>query len=266
MDDLALKGFLTEALVEAMDTKAADEQLAEYRFPMDRRPYTHQYAAWKQLKRDEPQSVLITSGTGSGKTEGFLVPILDDLARQCAESGRLGGVRALFLYPLNALINSQRDRLSAWSRPFNGDIRFCLYKGDTPRSMSAARRKRLGPELVGDRVTLREDPPPILVTNATMLEYMLIRAEDKPIIDQSQGMLRWIVLDEAHTYQGSRSAEIAAAAQACSLRFWRRAFPGPFRRHLRNDRRREPGERIQATAIPCRLGRSAERARSRGEG
>ena len=81
MDDLALQGFLTEALVEAMDTKAADEQLAEYRFPMDRHAYTHQYAAWKQLKRDEPQSVLITSGTGSGKTEGFLVPILDDLAR-----------------------------------------------------------------------------------------------------------------------------------------------------------------------------------------
>ena len=209
MDDLALQGFLTEALVEAMDTKAADEQLADNRFPMDRHPYTHQYAAWKQLKRDEPQSVLITSGTGSGKTEGFLVPILDDLARQCAESGRLGGVRALFLYPLNALINSQRDRLSAWSRPFNGDIRFCLYKGDTPRSMSAAKKKRLGPELVGDRATLREDAPPILVTNATMLEYMLIRAEDKPIIDQSQGMLRWIVLDEAHTYQGSRSAEIA---------------------------------------------------------
>ena len=209
MYDLAHHGFLTEALVEAMDTKADDERLAEYRFPMDRRPYTHQYAAWKQLKRDEPQSVLITSGTGSGKTEGFLVPILDDLARQCAESGRLGGVRALFLYPLNALINSQRDRLSAWSRPFSGDIRFCLYKGDTPRRMSAAKKKRLGPELVGDRTTLREDAPPILVTNATMLEYMLIRAEDKPIIDQSQHVLRWIVLDEAHTYQGSRSAEIA---------------------------------------------------------
>ena len=209
MFDLSQQAFLTEQLVEAMDTEAEDERLAEYRFPMDRQPFTHQYAAWKQLKRNEPQSVLITSGTGSGKTEGFLVPILDDLARQCAETGRLGGVRALFLYPLNALINSQRDRLSAWSRPFNGDIRFCLYKGDTPRNMSAAKKKRLGPELVGDRTTLREDTPPILVTNATMLEYMLIRAEDKPIIDQSQGMLRWIVLDEAHTYQGSRSAEIA---------------------------------------------------------
>ena len=209
MFDLAQQGFLTEELVEAMDTEADDERLAEYRFPMQRHPFTHQYAAWKQLKRDEPQSVLITSGTGSGKTEGFLVPILDDLARQCAEGGRLSGVRALFLYPLNALINSQRDRLSAWSRPFNGGIRFCLYKGDTPRSMSAAKKKRLGPEFVGDRATLREDTPPILVTNATMLEYMLIRAEDKPIIDRSQGMLRWIVLDEAHTYQGSRSAEIA---------------------------------------------------------
>ena len=209
MLDLAEQGFLTEVLVEAMDQKADDERLAEYQFPMERHPYTHQYAAWKQLKRERPHSVLITSGTGSGKTEGFLVPILDNLARQCAVAGRLHGVRALFLYPLNALINSQRDRLSAWSRPFNGDIRFCLYKGDTPRSMSAAKKRRLGPELVGDRKTLREDTPPILVTNATMLEYMLIRAEDRPIIDQSQGTLRWIVLDEAHTYQGSRSAEIA---------------------------------------------------------
>ena len=193
----------------AMDRKSEDERLAEYRFPSEWHPFTHQLAAWEQLERDDPQSVLITSGTGSGKTEGFLVPILNDLVRQRAEHGRLRGVRALFLYPLNALINSQRARLSAWSRPFGGDIRFSLYKGDTPRTLSAAAKKRLPPELVGDRTTLREDPPPILVTNATMLEYMLVRTEDRPIIDQSQGMLRWIVLDEAHTYQGSRSAEIA---------------------------------------------------------
>ncbi len=209
MLDLAADGFLTEELVEAMDRESSDEQLKEYRFPMDRRPFTHQLDAWKHLKREQAQSVLITSGTGSGKTEGFLVPILDDLARQSTSNGRLQGVRALFLYPLNALINSQRARLSAWSRPFNGDIRFCLYKGDTPRSLPEARKRRFPAELVGDRATLRADPPPILVTNATMLEYMLVRAEDKPIIDHSQGLLRWIVLDEAHTYQGSRSAEIA---------------------------------------------------------
>ena len=209
MLELAMDGFLTEELVLAMDHQSEDERLAEYRFPADWHPFTHQMTAWQQLKREDAQSVLITSGTGSGKTEGFLVPILDDLVRQRAEQGRLRGVRALFLYPLNALINSQQDRLSAWARPFNGEIRFCLYKGDTRQTLSAAARRTLPPERLGDRTTLREDPPPILVTNATMLEYMLVRTEDRPIIEQSRGMLRWIVLDEAHTYQGSRSAEIA---------------------------------------------------------
>ena len=208
MLELAVDGFLTEALVEAMATASDEERLRDYLFPMERRPFTHQLAAWQLLKREDPQSVLITSGTGSGKTEGFLVPILDDLVRRRTQGRPLRGVRALFLYPLNALINSQRDRLSAWSRPFKGDIRFCLYKGDTPERIPAP-KGRGTPELVGDRATLRADPPPILVTNATMLEYMLVRAQDKPIIDQSQGLLRWVVLDEAHTYLGSRSAEIA---------------------------------------------------------
>lgn len=205
---LAVDDFLAEELVEAMATEAGEKELKEYRFPRGRRPFTHQLAAWQLLKRDDPQSVLITSGTGSGKTEGFLVPILDDLVRERTTGQPLCGVRALFLYPLNALINSQRDRLSAWTRPFDGDIRYCLYKGDTPESLPAT-RQRENPELVGDRITLRKDPPPILVTNATMLEYMLVRALDKPIVDHSKGLLRWVVLDEAHTYLGSRSAEIA---------------------------------------------------------
>ena len=210
MHDLARGGFLSEEVVNAMDARSDDPRLAEYRFPKERKPFTHQLAAWKLLKEEAPQSVLITSGTGSGKTEGFLVPIMDALARERRSQGHLSGVRALFLYPLNALINSQRDRLSAWLRPFDEDLRYCLYKGDTPEKMSVADQRRLGgKELVPDRQTLRADPPPILVTNATMLEYMLIRAVDKPILDQSQGMLRWIVLDEAHTYLGSRSAELA---------------------------------------------------------
>ena len=208
MLELAVEDFLAEELVEAMATEALEKDLKEYRFPRDRRPFTHQLAAWRLLKRDDPQSVLITSGTGSGKTEGFLVPILDDLVRERTPGQPLRGVRALFLYPLNALINSQRDRMSAWTRPFKGDIRYCLYKGDTPESIRTA-KQREKPEWVGDRTTLRKDPPPILVTNATMLEYMLVRAQDKPIVDQSKRLLRWVVLDEAHTYLGSRSAEIA---------------------------------------------------------
>jgi len=92
----------------------------------------------------------------------------------------LAGVRAIFLYPLNALIKSQKDRLVAWSEPFGGSLRFCLYNGDTP---DQGRSEWLSE--VADRRTLRQTPPPILVTNATMLEYLLVRGEDRPILDQS---------------------------------------------------------------------------------
>jgi len=178
----------------------------DYSFPLKQHPYQHQLQAWQALiSETPPRSVLVTSGTGSGKTECFLVPILNDLATELATyPEQLVGVRALFLYPLNALIKSQRDRLTAWSEPFNGKIRYCLYNGDTP---TEARRSEWKSE-VTDRKTLRATPPSILVTNATMLEYMLVRTEDRPILDQSHGKLRWIVLDEAHTYIGSQAAEL----------------------------------------------------------
>jgi hypothetical protein len=209
MEDLAARGVLSREVVHAMATESAEPSLDEYVFPGDRRPYSHQYEAWQQLTRDEPRSVVVTSGTGSGKTECFLVPILDRLAREQARAGRLRGVRALFLYPLNALINSQRERLRAWCEPFGGNVRFSLYKGDTPETAPAGRRGPARREEVLDRATLRDDPPPILVTNGTMLEYMLIRAQDQPIIRKSRGMLEWVVLDEAHTYLGSHAAETA---------------------------------------------------------
>ena len=161
------------------------------------------------LAQDTPQSLVVASGTGSGKTECFMVPILDRLVRQNTDlRGPLIGVRALFLYPLNALINSQRERLRAWTQSFGGDLRFCLYNGNTPETLPA-RERREHPNEVLDRETLRTSPPPILVTNATMLEYMLVRTADKPILDHSQGKLEWVVLDEAHTYVGSQAAEAA---------------------------------------------------------
>lgn len=209
MRELASQGVLSQRLVDAMNTPSEDTALREYVFPAERRPYTHQYEAWCQLTAEKPRSVLVSSGTGSGKTECFLVPILDSLSRDQQRAGRLTGVRALFLYPLNALINSQRERLRAWCEPFAGDLRFSLYKGDTPETLPARQRRNARPEEVLDRSSLREDPPPILVTNSTMLEYMLIRSEDQPIIQKSQGKLEWVVLDEAHTYLGSQAAETA---------------------------------------------------------
>lgn len=217
MADLAESGTLTPRLVGAMDSPPPD--CADYRFGRDWRPYEHQLCCWRLLGQTPAQSVLVTSGTGSGKTECFLVPILDQLARECTDRGRLTGVRALFLYPLNALINSQRERLRAWSSAFGGDIRFCLYNGETPDTLPAHKLRGSSPAEQRTRQALREDPAPVLVTNATMLEYMLVRDADAPIVAKSQGTLRWIVLDEAHTYIGSRAAEMALLIRRVLHRF-----------------------------------------------
>lgn len=203
--------LLTRSLIAAMDkpAKSKDDAGDEYRFGQNWRPHKHQLEAWQLLSAETPQSVVVTSGTGSGKTECFMVPILDALVREhAAQKNKLVGVRALFLYPLNALIQSQRERLHAWTGEFGNGVRFCLYNGMTPEKQPKAKRDET-PNQVIDREQLRVEPPPILVTNATMLEYMLVRAQDAPILDASQGKLQWIVLDEAHTYIGSQAAELA---------------------------------------------------------
>ena len=209
MQGLARSGLLRKELVSAMDKPSRGNRgLRDHAFPRTRKPFQHQLDCWKLLLDNVPRSVLIASGTGSGKTECFLVPILESLVRERDHAGALIGVRALFLYPLNALINSQRDRLRAWCDGFEGEIRFCLYNGDTRETTPAHEQTRARAELIS-RQALRAAPAPLLVTNSTMLEYMLVRAEDRPIIEQSRGKLRWIVLDEAHTYIGSQAAEMA---------------------------------------------------------
>lgn len=195
-------GLLSTRLLDALSASGS------YQFNREAKPYSHQMVAWRTLLGPEPRSVVITSGTGSGKTECFMIPILEDLVRDREQSGKLVGVRALFLYPLNALINSQRERLDAWTRPFNGDIRFCLYNGNTrDRAESVRNEQSNRPNEILSRELLRREPAPILMTNATMLEYMMIRQVDSPIIEASREAksLRWIVLDEAHTYVGSQA-------------------------------------------------------------
>ena len=183
-------------------------------------PFKHQLTAWNKILKEE-RSILVSSGTGSGKTECFLVPILEDLVRQRAKNKKpLIGTQALFLYPLNALINSQKERLSKWTKDLKGDVKFALYNGETKRYKKyVEEEQRKAPEQILSREALWEAPPSILVTNATMLEYMLVRKEDKPILDKSQGMLKYIVLDEAHTYIGSHAAELALLLRRVMIGF-----------------------------------------------
>lgn len=186
-------------LIDALDGASSE------RMPRDRHPYTHQLEAWRAAR--DGFSYIVTSGTGSGKTECFMVPILDDLLRDPAR-GRLSGVRAIVIYPLNALIESQRTRLAAWTETLKHRVSFALYNGLTPETKRQIKRTPSAAEL-GDRRTIRENPPAILITNVTMLEYLLLRAKDLPILERSHGCLRWIVLDEAHGYIGAQAAEMA---------------------------------------------------------
>jgi DEAD/DEAH box helicase domain-containing protein len=215
LDSLRTK-LLNSSFVDAIDTLPEGH---EYRFPKERRPYAHQLESWQLLADKRPRSVLVTSGTGSGKTECFLFPILSSLLDEVTTTREaLTGVQAIMLYPLNALIESQRERLSAWTGPFGGQLRYCLYNGDLPRAAKESDRRR-SPEQVIDREQLRSSPPPILVTNTTMLEYMLVRAEDRPIVQSSKGKLRWIVLDEAHSFVGAAAAEIALLLRRVMIAF-----------------------------------------------
>lgn len=202
-------GLLSKEVVSSLDSKAN----GRYRFGADWKPFTHQLASWRSLL-EKKHSVVVTSGTGSGKTECFMVPVLDDLYREYQRAGSqpLVGVRALFLYPLNALINSQRERLDAWTRSFGSGIRYCLYNGNTEELKAKKKtEQQQRPNEILTRELMREQPAPILVTNGTMLEYMMVRQVDAPIvqISRQQKSLRWIVLDEAHTYMGSQAAELA---------------------------------------------------------
>jgi len=200
--------LLSQTLIDKLDSP-------ENKRPFRRhwQPYTHQLASWRALLQEQ-RSIVVTSGTGSGKTECFLLPILEDLYQEYQANGKqpLVGVRAIFLYPLNALINSQQERLQAWTQPFGQGIRYCLYNGETDERQATVRSKQgVMPNRVLSRELMRQQPAPMLVTNGTMLEYIMLRQADEPILSQSraQRSLRWIVLDEAHTYLGSRAAELA---------------------------------------------------------
>ena len=209
-------GLLCNSLVNSLDKEHkirindADLDLSGQSLKSEWKPYEHQIKAWETLSSSNPKSIVVTSGTGSGKTECFMVPILNDLIQQYESSREsLEGVQALFIYPLNALINSQRERLLAWTHDYNENVRFCLYNGNTPQSLKKQDLTFYPKNEVRDRKSLWDSPPPLLITNPTMLEYMLIRQQDEPILNKSKGKLKYIVLDEAHTYIGSAAAELS---------------------------------------------------------
>lgn len=173
--------------------------------------YLHQIAALE--KANARKNLVVTTGTGSGKTECFLIPVIDSLLKE-EEAGTLNdAVRAIIIYPMNALANDQIKRLQKLLKD-HPTIRFGLYNGNTEQTKDRAlaeyqrvngRNAHPLPNEVICRDEMQTNPPHILITNYSMLEYMMLRPKDDKVFSGAQ--LRYIVLDEAHIYKGATGME-----------------------------------------------------------
>jgi Lhr-like helicase len=209
---LAAQGHFPQTLLDVLSGQ----------LPPQRPLYSHQaesvLAAPVRPGEKQP-AIILTAGTGAGKTESFLLPLLSHLW----STPRQGpGIRALILYPMNALVNDQVHRLESWLAG-QERLSLCRFTSETPESRQEARRKQLDLGKKHVRVTrrqargledeqgrslapdLRRDPPDILITNYSMLEYMLARPQDQCFFGQG---LQVVVLDEAHLYTATLAAEI----------------------------------------------------------
>lgn len=154
--------------------------------------YRHQTEAIARARNS--QSFIVTSGTGSGKTMSYLIPIFDAVLRSQKK-----GVHAIIVYPMNALVNSQEEALDELAQRYQQHfgrempVRYGAYTGQTDEAK---------------RLAWRADPPHIILTNYVMLELMLIRGSDHRMINPANP-LTFLVLDELHTYRGRQGADVA---------------------------------------------------------
>ena len=154
------------------------------------RLYRHQEEAIRIAARREPY--VLTSGTGSGKSLAYFIPIVDHVLKH--NPGR-HSVRAIIVYPMNALVNSQLesiDRLA--SNTPNFPVRFARYTGQEDDKQ---------------RQQLIDDPPHVLMTNYVMLELMLTRTRERVFTDRATGALQFLVMDELHSYGGRQGADVS---------------------------------------------------------
>lgn len=219
LQSLAQSGAFATSIKDLLDHS---EQL-----PKSRKLYTHQaeavtHAAAFQGK-DEKPAIIVTAGTGAGKTESFLLPLLNLLATHPKrEPGE--GIQCLILYPMNALVNDQMERIYKWLQPqgANPAITCFHFTSETPevrrdkqRDFHAydacrmqTRQEARGWETHDGRKLSAENRgpvPDIVITNYSMLEYMLCRPQDQCFFGKN---LQVVVLDEAHLYSGTLAAEM----------------------------------------------------------
>src|SRR6266568_9057738 len=165
------------------------------------RLYQHQADAIRRAQAG--RNYVLTTGTGSGKSLAYNVPIVDHVLRH--GTGR--GIQAIVVYPMNALANSQDEELKKF-----------LEKGYAPGQSSVRVARYTGQEKGLERDAIRSQPPDVLLTNYMMLELLLTRREDRELVRAAQG-LRFLVFDELHTYRGRQGADVALLIRRCRQSF-----------------------------------------------
>jgi ATP-dependent helicase YprA (DUF1998 family) len=217
-------------------------------------PYGHQAAAFARLasavagQTRRPLPTLVTTGTGSGKTEAFLYPILDHLLR--ARRDGVTGTKALILYPMNALANDQAQRLTAMLTQHAelAGVTAALYIGQAGPTRTSVTKDGL----ITDRAVIRDTAPDILLTNYKMLDQLLLRHDDQQLWQQSATSLQYLVLDEFHTYDGAQGTDVAILLRRLGLAlksYWRDDDP-----LLTSDDRARPLGRVTPVATSATLG------------
>jgi len=202
IDDLVSTGVLDTECARIFRIKHANDTFGT-RLLLHR----HQAEAIAIARKDE--SYVLTTGTGSGKSLGYFIPVVDDVLRRKRVGDDCKGISAIVVYPMNALCNSQREELERYLR---------LGYGEGREPVTFARYT--GQESHEERERIAKNPPDILLTNYVMLELIMTRflETDKAIREHATG-LRFLVLDELHTYRGRQGADVAMLVRRVRERF-----------------------------------------------
>ena len=153
--------------------------------------YQHQVEAIEASVRGE--NYVLTTGTGSGKSLSYIIPIVDNILKGKSSKS----IKAIIVYPMNALVNSQEEELKKF-------LSYGYKDGRGPVTF----KRYTGQESDEEKQAIIANPPDILLTNYVMLELILTRVDERSLIQNAQD-LRFLVLDELHTYRGRQGADVA---------------------------------------------------------
>lgn len=203
IDDLVSKGLLDEECSTIFRIRSEENT-----FGKELMLHKHQAEAIQIAERKE--SYVLTTGTGSGKSLSYFLPIINDVLRRKKDGDKSDGITAIIVYPMNALCNSQFQELSRFLRPEDSKY----------NSHGVTFARYTGQETEDDRSRIAKKPPDILLTNYVMLELIMTRfLETDVAVRRHANNLRFLVLDELHTYRGRQGADVSMLVRRVRERF-----------------------------------------------